>query len=244
MSLRPVPASALRAGLADVASLGGYFRLGDCVADPGPWRGVATLYDSGTGLLDDIVEATGRRLRHHERRVAASIVHQGFAARLLSPQLGAIALRGWVVDLPARRTRWRLLDRHSLALAACEARAWQGPPDALLAYLLDDAFHEHLLPLEHALRSSAKLPDGLLRGNVASVIANGFRLLEPRLGAGWRDLTRIALDHRYLRGQGTLRDRPPPFVRRSCCLYYRVPGGGVCGDCVLAARPEDRGPPM
>ncbi|MEU7551440.1 (2Fe-2S)-binding protein [Streptomyces sp. NPDC044571] len=23
------------------------------------------------------------------------------------------------------------------------------------------------------------------------------------------------------------------FVRRSCCLYYKVPGGGFCGDCVL-----------
>ncbi|MFD7559857.1 (2Fe-2S)-binding protein, partial [Streptomyces sp. NPDC059835] len=26
------------------------------------------------------------------------------------------------------------------------------------------------------------------------------------------------------------------FVRRSCCLYYKVPGGGLCGDCVLRTR--------
>ncbi|MFD2121439.1 (2Fe-2S)-binding protein [Streptomyces cirratus] len=26
------------------------------------------------------------------------------------------------------------------------------------------------------------------------------------------------------------------FTRRSCCLYYRVPGGGLCGDCVLRTR--------
>ena len=26
------------------------------------------------------------------------------------------------------------------------------------------------------------------------------------------------------------------FRRRSCCLYYRVPGGGICGDCVLVDR--------
>ncbi|WP_372507037.1 (2Fe-2S)-binding protein [Actinomadura madurae] len=24
------------------------------------------------------------------------------------------------------------------------------------------------------------------------------------------------------------------FVRNNCCLYYRVPGGGMCGDCGLA----------
>ncbi|MGZ4663789.1 MAG: (2Fe-2S)-binding protein, partial [Frankiaceae bacterium] len=29
------------------------------------------------------------------------------------------------------------------------------------------------------------------------------------------------------------------FVRRSCCLFYRVPGAGTCGDCVLTP-PEVR----
>jgi ferric iron reductase protein FhuF len=38
-----------------------------------------------------------------------------------------------------------------------------------------------------------------------------------------------------------LRAPEPPdvgwtFRRRSCCLYYRVPGGAVCGDCVLHER--------
>ncbi|MFI2643924.1 (2Fe-2S)-binding protein [Streptomyces sp. NPDC018610] len=28
------------------------------------------------------------------------------------------------------------------------------------------------------------------------------------------------------------------FRRRSCCLYYRVPGGGVCGDCCFARAPR------
>ncbi|MGH3410268.1 MAG: (2Fe-2S)-binding protein [Streptosporangiaceae bacterium] len=27
------------------------------------------------------------------------------------------------------------------------------------------------------------------------------------------------------------------FRRHSCCLYYRLPGGGLCGDCALAAPP-------
>ena len=26
------------------------------------------------------------------------------------------------------------------------------------------------------------------------------------------------------------------FRRRSCCLYYRLPGGALCGDCALAWR--------
>ena len=28
------------------------------------------------------------------------------------------------------------------------------------------------------------------------------------------------------------------FRRRSCCLYYRVPGGGVCGDCCFLRPPR------
>jgi hypothetical protein len=26
------------------------------------------------------------------------------------------------------------------------------------------------------------------------------------------------------------------FVRNSCCLMYRIPGAGLCGDCVLRTR--------
>ncbi|MEU9111287.1 (2Fe-2S)-binding protein [Streptomyces sp. NPDC048483] len=26
---------------------------------------------------------------------------------------------------------------------------------------------------------------------------------------------------------------PLAYRRRNCCLYYRVPGMGTCGDCVL-----------
>ncbi|MGG7569367.1 (2Fe-2S)-binding protein [Streptomyces sirii] len=36
-----------------------------------------------------------------------------------------------------------------------------------------------------------------------------------------------------LRDSGTLDPTVPAFSRRSCCLYYRAPGGGLCGDCVL-----------
>jgi ferric iron reductase protein FhuF len=38
-----------------------------------------------------------------------------------------------------------------------------------------------------------------------------------------------------LRGHGRY-ERPDRFVRASCCLFYRIPGGGLCGDCVLAHR--------
>ncbi|WP_229069102.1 (2Fe-2S)-binding protein [Actinoplanes sp. DH11] len=48
-----------------------------------------------------------------------------------------------------------------------------------------------------------------------------------------------------LRGSGSLvrpdADRERWFlVRANCCLYYRIPGGGTCGDCVLTPEPARR----
>jgi|GEM_PF-1837329 hypothetical protein len=40
-----------------------------------------------------------------------------------------------------------------------------------------------------------------------------------------------------LRGTGQLTGTGLAFRRRSCCLYYRLPGGGLCGDCCLRRVP-------
>jgi hypothetical protein len=48
----------------------------------------------------------------------------------------------------------------------------------------------------------------------------------------------------WLRGTGQYVQPDPArarwsLARRSCCLLYRVPGAGICGDCVLR-RDTDR----
>jgi len=45
------------------------------------------------------------------------------------------------------------------------------------------------------------------------------------------------LGHGPLRGSGhlTIHNGRLRFTRRSCCLYYRLDGGGTCGDCPLPA---------
>ena len=54
-------------------------------------------------------------------------------------------------------------------------------------------------------------------------------------------LARHLLTTPPLYGTATLLAAEPPdvgwtFRRHSCCLYHRVPGGGLCGDCVLVDR--------
>jgi len=43
------------------------------------------------------------------------------------------------------------------------------------------------------------------------------------------------LDHGPLRtsGEWILHRHEVRFTRRSCCLYYRLPGAGMCADCAL-----------
>jgi hypothetical protein len=49
------------------------------------------------------------------------------------------------------------------------------------------------------------------------------------------DFAMTALADGVLAGSGvvTLTGDRLAFRRRSCCLYYRLPGGGYCGDCPL-----------
>jgi ferric iron reductase protein FhuF len=79
---------------------------------------------------------------------------------------------------------------------------------------------------------------------VASTLAGAKRMLSvdrPAAAGRATELAERLLAVDPLAGTGRLLRPVPPdrhwsFRRRSCCLYYRVPGGGLCGDCVLLDR--------
>ncbi|PQM44543.1 Glutamate--cysteine ligase EgtA [Mycobacterium talmoniae] len=57
-------------------------------------------------------------------------------------------------------------------------------------------------------------------------------------GPGWRLAHSICADERLA---GAVRFATDTDYRRlSCCLYYRTPGGGLCGDCALTKKPTPR----
>ncbi|AXT83752.1 hypothetical protein C6I20_00065 [Aeromicrobium sp. A1-2] len=86
----------------------------------------------------------------------------------------------------------------------------------------------------------------MLWGNVASSLSGAQTMLAAarpdRAAAGGRIIGGL-LDQGVLHGTGDLHGVRPGFVRRSCCLFYRLPSAGVCGDCVLdrAPSPAPRG---
>lgn len=190
--------------------------------------------------LDFRVRKVGRALRAPEPRVAASVAQQGLAARLWSVALGCAALYDAVPDLDPRLLRWDPDGSAPDDLWLTEVR----PRPADAATVADIVLHGHLEPLNAALRSRYRVADGLLRGNAGSALTGAARQLDQwarahgrtDVAARSRALTAELLAHPLLAGTGTL--TAAGFRRRSCCLYYRVPGGGVCGDCCFTRAPR------
>lgn len=202
---------------------------------------LAAVYEGAAReALAGRVAEVGRRLGTGERRVAASLAHQGLAARLWSVALGPAALTGHLPDLTGGRLWWHP-DRavpDELWLPAAGERL---PADRLGEAVL----HGHLVPLTEAVCAVSGVSAGLLWGNAASALAGTLRVLhtwclgeggQPGTAARAAGLTAALLADPLLRDAGTLDlagPTSPAYTRRSCCLYYRVPGGGLCGDCAL-----------
>lgn len=217
----------VREALAASAAIGPFFKLS--VADSGEgWRPAASVYSGG---LRDLIEASGERLGVTEVRVAASTVHLGYAAQLWSPVLGCALLHSLVPDL----TMLRLVSSPSLRLNVPEPRGWRAADlDELAALAYRMVVREHLESLAGQL--AVKVAPGLLRGNAAAAMTGALRVLvsaRPSLGQPARALAQALLATGVLRGTGELTGPGLEFRRRSCCLFYRVPGGGLCGDCPL-----------
>ncbi|MBQ0889824.1 (2Fe-2S)-binding protein [Streptomyces sp. RM72] len=174
-----------------------------------------------------------------ETRVAASVAQQGLAARLWSVSLACAVLYGRVPDLDPRLLHWDPEASAPDDLWLTEVHALPGDTATVAEVVLDT----HLAPLTEAVHARYGVARGLLRGNAASALTGAGRELERwarRQGrtdtaARARTLTAELLAHPLLAGTGTLTGTS--FRRRSCCLYYRVPGGGVCGDCCFPGPP-------
>ncbi|MGV0815746.1 (2Fe-2S)-binding protein [Mycolicibacterium boenickei] len=221
----------IEVALSETASYGGFFAI-TVGGDPQGWIPVQRCYDDGCA---DLIRTTADRYGTGDLRISASLVQFSHASRLWSPVLATALGHGVVPDLTG-------LQRHStstdLRLAAPIGRAVDGDrPLSEQLYRL--VIEDHLEPLAAGLR--VKMAPGLLYGNAAAALvaaADQLSGARPELRPAAVAVTESLLATGNLVGSGVLTGLT--FRRRSCCLFYRTPGGSFCGDCALARRKATR----
>jgi len=228
--------------LADVADLGPFFTVGTGSITAG-YRPMIELYTDPEPLRTRIGQVA--RALDADDRVAASITFQGLAALIVSAPYAAVVLHGMLPGLTARALHWRPVEDGPWALRCRDPVGTAVPdPAAGAAALAELLLEEHLTPLVGAVRAAVPVAERLLWGSAASAVASGKRLLgiaRPPAAGRAAEVAERLLAIGPLAGTGRLLRPAPPdrhwsFRRRSCCLYYRVSGGGLCEDCVLLDR--------
>ncbi|MFI9743054.1 (2Fe-2S)-binding protein [Streptomyces sp. NPDC052494] len=225
--------------LVESGSVGGFFALRTTPPETGgAHRPLSLLYGGDDGPLTARVDRVAARLRAPERRVGASVAHLGLAARLWSTALGPAALYGRFPDLAPDELYW------DGALTSPDDLWWAGSATrpATVEALREAVQEAHLVPLHAALRRDGRISPRLLWGNAGSALAGALRELtrwarahdRPEAAERAAALVSGLLDDPDL--AGTVRG--PRLRRSSCCLYYRCPGGGLCGDCVFDHAPR------
>lgn len=238
------PASdALRAA----AVFGAYFAVGE--RSGGGWMSLADLAADETALRKRVAatrrvlaEERGRPAELIENRAAASIWFLGFVARVISPPFGAAALSGSLPRLTPEGTHTRLAGPIAVDVDADAVPAGAG--DDRASALHDQVFGEVVAPLVVAVDATFALSRQVLWGNAASSLVGAAVVVgavRPDLAGAATELARRTLAGDLLAGAGQLGAGPiassGDFRRSNCCLYYRLPGGGVCADCVLGTGP-------
>jgi hypothetical protein len=240
-----VPNPALEAA----ARLGPYFAW--TPRDAGrDWRPLLELRDPAviaervTAGHRILTRLSGRGPGEIGRRVVASTIFLGLAARLVSPPLGAAALTGTMPLADPARLWWRPVEGGPMPIAYDDL----GPAAGGLEPLIRDL----VTPVLETFRAGYALSPQVLWGNVASALGGAAGMIAdrareasvpPSAASSAAAVVHDALARPPLLGMATW-ERPDPgaarwfLVRHNCCLYYRIPGGGTCGDCILVPDAE------
>lgn len=242
---RCAPTQQTITALAELTSVSSYFAVSTGVADKADWRPVAQLY-SDPELLAGTLSHVQERIRASDLRVAASTFFLGYAARLWSIGLGGLAEHGLLIDLDPEQLCYAA-SAGTIQLHLTDPLAWQSSTgsEALEVSLADMIVTQHLKPLVAAVRVITPISERLLLGNAASAALGAARALSWHHGAdlatepSWAVARRMC-EHEYLNSAVCFSDSGTDYRRNSCCLFYRTPGGGLCGDCALTHKPQTR----
>ena len=243
--------------LVDLDRLGGFFVLADPAgSDAVPWpelldeeRLAARLAQVRAALAG----STGQDPGDVDPKVAASALQVGLASRLLSVGLATAVLHGRVPDLLSRHLLGSPGHRGEVPLALAPDTPWTSVAtlDEAADRLTRTLVAGSLADLDAACARVGGVAPRVLLSNTTSSLVGAARVLahaRPGCGPAAWELARLLLSSPGLAPGGGTRprsglpdgvggpmERPDEaFVRRGCCLFDRIPGHGLCPDCVRA----------
>lgn len=238
-SARSVPEAEVEQMLSELSEINPYFAVGTGVLEEPGWRPLRQLYRDPQ-LLTDVIDRVAERIAAPDRLVAVSTFYLGFAARLFSIGLGAVAGYGVLPDL-APEQLWYRASHGSVRLHLPNPTGRTG--GELASRLLPTVYDTHLLPLAVAARRLGPISEKLLCGNAASALLGAARVFDRHHGGGvgpaWRLGRMLCADERLATAVSFTEDGTD-YRRNSCCLYYRTPGSRLCIDCALPGKPRPR----
>ncbi|MBI4933450.1 MAG: hypothetical protein HY828_06200 [Actinobacteria bacterium] len=215
-----------------------YLRCSTVAPPEDGWISCADLIASPDRLRAQIDStATGRGT--DDPQVAASLYAQAYAFRVPSIAVAALAL-----GLPTPSTDPAVvsvrLGRHRPAEVAIVDQSCR---DVAISDFVDALLEGHLAPFIAAIRSTTRVGERLLWGNVAASLAMIFRALDvaPK-GDGEVRARAIEFERAaspWLDGLGSYSTIDTPDVvgwywtRTNCCLWYQTTSGFYCDDCSL-----------
>lgn len=235
-----VTSEEVAAALVTSSALGEFFAI-DPEPRSGEWLRLAAL--SEPAVIEARVVATesaiatmaGLGQADIAPRVAASTVSLGIFARVLAAAFGAFIVTGILPELSLESLWWQPVLGGAVPLSLDPVPGFRPAGDA------GEAFGSVVLrgviaPLVSAFEEAGVSPVVLL-GNVASALGGAARMIataRPDLATAAWSFVEELLRQPMLRGTATV--GAGELRRNSCCLFYKVPGGGYCGDCVLRDR--------
>jgi len=230
--------------LVTAARFGPFFRWEPWTADAG-WLPWARLCDGDVAAervgvaRETLIGMFGLAEAQVPARVVASVTFLGYASRVVSPLLAAAVAGG---DLPAPtadQVWWQPRPGGPLPMAYGKTPARpvpEGDVTARAEALAEVAVGGLITPLLEVFRERFRLSPKVLWGNVASALGGAARMIAEQEPSRTGTVAAVVTEMLTIGPlAGTARPLPPRrfLIRNNCCLYYRIPGGGTCGDCVL-----------
>lgn len=203
----------------------GWIRCADLIGDPDRLRAEIDATAAGRGTDDP--------------QVAASLYAQGYAFRLPSIAVAAIALGLPTPTTSPAHTAIRIGRHRPAEVAILDDTCSIVDASSFVAQLFD----EHLVPFVAAVRARTRVGERLLWGNVAASLATIFRALDIA-PFGDADVRARAAEFEvaaapWLAGLGSYSTIETPnavgwyWTRTNCCLWYQTTAAFYCDDCSL-----------